>query len=257
MRLQARISVLLFTVAALALIAGTGLLSAQTPANQPPAGQSSTSDSSSNPASSPQVTPDQPSNNGRYISIDPLALVRYDNKYDVSLGMAYRHIKADRTFCRERTWAGSILRHRIGLASTGGCRPRDAITWAPAALGRSMTERQGPFVSEQVFVAGPEWLGPHNKHGAILAHVLVGGAHFNSHTFPLTAAQANFYNDQVAPAAVIGGHFDLNRSAQWVFRVTPDAVITRYGINYGTKVTQTDVNFAISVGIQYKFKKKR
>ena len=50
---------------------------------------------------------------------------------------------------------------------------------------------------------------------------------------------------------------DLNRSAHWVFRITPDAVITRYGINYGNKITQTDVNFAISVGLEYKFKKKR
>jgi hypothetical protein len=33
--------------------------------------------------------------------------------------------------------------------------------------------------------------------------------------------------------------------------------MTRYGINYGPKTTQTDVNFAISVGIEYKFKKKR
>jgi hypothetical protein len=66
-----------------------------------------------------------------------------------------------------------------------------------------------------------------------------------------------FYNDQIAPAAIIGGHFDLNRSARWVFRVTPDAVVTRYSINYGNKITQTDVNFAISVGLEYKFKKKR
>ena len=30
-------------------------------------------------------------------------------------------------------------------------------------------------------------------------------------------------------AGIIGGHFDLNRSARWVFRITPDAVMTRYG----------------------------
>jgi hypothetical protein len=50
---------------------------------------------------------------------------------------------------------------------------------------------------------------------------------------------------------------DLNRSARWVFRITPDAVLTRYGINYGTKITQNDVNFALSVGVQYKFHRKR
>jgi hypothetical protein len=34
-------------------------------------------------------------------------------------------------------------------------------------------------------------------------------------------------------------------------------VVTRYGINYGNRVTQTDVNFAISVGAEYKFQKRR
>jgi hypothetical protein len=33
--------------------------------------------------------------------------------------------------------------------------------------------------------------------------------------------------------------------------------MTRYAINYGTKYTQTDVNFAISVGVEYRFKAKR
>jgi hypothetical protein len=50
---------------------------------------------------------------------------------------------------------------------------------------------------------------------------------------------------------------DLNRSAHWVFRVTPDAVMTHYGINYYPNTKQFDVNFAISVGVEYKFKKKR
>ena len=66
-----------------------------------------------------------------------------------------------------------------------------------------------------------------------------------------------FYNNQIAPALIMGGHMDLNRSARWVFRITPDAVLTRYGINYGNKITQTDINFAISVGVEYKFSKKR
>jgi hypothetical protein len=116
---------------------------------------------------------------------------------------------------------------------------------------------KGPFVSEQIFVAGPEWLGPHNKHGALSAHAFFGGAHFDSHDFPQNPQSIGFYNNQVAPAAIIGGHMDLNRSAHWVFRITPDAVITRYSTNATPNVTQTDVNFAISVGIEYKFKKKR
>jgi hypothetical protein len=118
---------------------------------------------------------------------------------------------------------------------------------------------QGPFVAQYLFVAGPEWLGPHNKHGALIAHAMFGGAYgnFEKDLRGQSPALVGFYNNQVAPAAIIGGRMDLNRSERWVFRITPDAVITRYGINYGTKLTQTDVNFAISVGVEYRFKPKR
>jgi hypothetical protein len=117
----------------------------------------------------------------------------------------------------------------------------------------------GPFVSQYIFAAGPEWLGPHNKHGALIAHVLVGGAYgnFEQDLRGNPPSSVAFYNDQLAPGAVIGGHMDLNRSAHWVFRITPDAVVTRYSINYPPKNTQTDVNFAISLGVEYKFKTKR
>jgi hypothetical protein len=114
-------------------------------------------------------------------------------------------------------------------------------------------------VQEYFFTGGPVWLGPHNKHGAILAHVLLGGVDgmFQKDLLGQSPSVVGFYNDQLAPAAIVGGHFDLNRSARWVFRVTPDAVMTWYGTNYGNKATQWDVNFAISVGLEYKFKKKR
>ena len=201
--------------------------------------------------------------NGTYIASDPLAGVRYDNRYDVSLGRAYRHIKAgpnvlqganlggldlSASYWFSKHWAvegsGRYYLGTSGVGSVGGSNTGENLV-------------KGPFVSEQLFVAGPEWLGPHNKHGALSAHALFGGAHFDSHDFPQTPQTIGFYNNQVAPAAIIGGHMDLNRSAHWVFRITPDAVITRYCANSTTNVTQTDVNFAISVGIQYKFSKKR
>ena len=118
---------------------------------------------------------------------------------------------------------------------------------------------QGPFVSQYLFVAGPEWLGPHNKHGALIAHAMFGGAYgkFQQDLLGYPPSAFDFYNDQLAPAAIIGGHMDLNRSARWVFRITPDAVMTHYSTNYAPNVSQFDVNFAISVGVEYKFKKKR
>src|SRR6516165_9141395 len=83
MRFPVSWSVSLAAVAALVVSAGFRA-GAQAP-SQSPSGQSSSSTAVQAPAPAPAPT---------YVSIDPLANVRYDNKWDVSVGMAYRHIKA-------------------------------------------------------------------------------------------------------------------------------------------------------------------
>lgn len=117
----------------------------------------------------------------------------------------------------------------------------------------------GPFVAEYVFAGGPEWLGPHNKHIALIAHALAGGAYgnFERDLRGNPPSSVEFFNDQLSLAALIGGHIELNRSARWVLRITPDAKYTRYSINYGNKDTYPYWNFALSAGVEYKFKKKR
>jgi hypothetical protein len=204
-----------------------------------------------------QSTASPTAGNGTYISSDPLSGVRYDNRYDVSLGMAYDHMKAGANVLQGANLGGLdlsasywLFKHlavegsgRAYLGSSG------AGTTNPSAL-------HGPFVSQYLFVAGPEWLGPHNKHGAVIAHAMFGGSYFDAHLGNLPPATENFYYNQMAPAAIVGGHIDLNRSAHWVFRVTPDAVMTHYTMP-ATNVSQFDVNFAISVGAEYKFSKKR
>jgi len=205
-----------------------------------------------------QSTASPTAGNGTYIASDPLASVRYDNRYDVSLGMAYDHIKAGPNVLQGANLGGLDLSASYWFAKHWAVEGSGRYYLGSSGVGMPNTANVvGPFVSEQVFVAGPEWLGPHNKHGALIAHAMFGGAHFDSHEYPLTPQGVNFYNNQVAPAAIIGGHMDLNRSARWVFRITPDAVMTHYGTNYGSNISQYDVNFAISVGIQYKFQKRR
>ena len=206
-----------------------------------------------------QVTATPTTGNGTYIASDPLANVKYDNRFDVSLGMAYDHMKAGPTLLQGSNLGGLDLsasywfsKHWAlegtgrGYVGTSGAAPNDLNI-------------KGPFVAQYIFAAGPEWLGPHNKHGAILAHVLVGGVdgNFEQDLRGNSPSTVGFYNNQIAPAAIAGGHFDLNRSPRWVFRVTPDAVLTHYSIDYGPKTAQFDVNFAISVGVEYKFKTKR
>jgi len=217
------------------------------------------------PLAQAQSTAAPTAGNGTYIATDPLANVHYDNRFDLSLGAAYGHIHAGPVALQGANLGGLDLTasywfsKRWALEGSG----RGYLgTSGVASVGGSnagLNNVRGPFVSQYLFVAGPEWLGPHNKHGAILAHVLVGGVYgdFEKDLLGESPALFDFYNNQIAPAAIAGGHFDLNRSPRWVFRVTPDAVLTHYSINYGPKTAQYDVNFAISVGVQYKFKTKR
>jgi hypothetical protein len=226
----------------------------QAPASQPAAAQ---------PAATQPVAP-QNTNNGTYITIDPLAGVRYDNRYDVSVGLGYDHMKAGPTLLQGSNLGGLDASGSYWFAKHWGVEgsAREYVGTSGAGVNSANANGgaiEGPFVSQTFFVAGPEWLGPHNKHGALIAHLLVGGVYgdFQKDLLGNSPSVVDFYNNQVAPAAIIGGHMDLNRSAHWVFRITPDAIMTHYGINYYPNTSQFDVNFAISVGIEYKFKKKR
>src|SRR5579863_41222 len=206
-----------------------------------------------------QTTSGQTTGNGTYIVVDPLANVHYDNKWDVSLGMAYDHIKAGPTLVQGSNLGGLDLSGSYWLSRHLGVEGSGRAYLGTSGAAPNPYSIQGPFVAQYLFVAGPEWLGPHNKHGALIAHALFGGAYgnFDTDLRGQSPSVVDFYNNQLAFGAILGGHFDLNRSEHWVFRITPDAVLTRYGINYGSHVTQTDINFAISVGAEYKFKKKR
>ena len=201
--------------------------------------------------------------NGTYIASDPLANVRYDNRFDLSLGAAYGHIHAGPVALQGANLGGLDLSASYWFSKH----------WALEGSGRGYLGTsgvanvqantiKGPFVSQYLFVAGPEWLGPHNKHGDIMLHVLGGGAHFLSHDWPETPAQVGFYYNQTAPAVVFGGHIDLNRTPRWVFRITPDALYTHYSTNFAPNAftpagSFNNWNFGISVGVQYKFKTKR
>jgi hypothetical protein len=207
-----------------------------------------------------QSTAAQTAGNGTYVSTDPLANVRYDNRFDISLGAAYEHIKAGPPPLQQGANLGGgdfdasyWFSKRWALEGTG------RAYLGTSGAGVNDLSISGPFVAEYVFAGGAEWLGPHNKHAALLAHGMFGGAYgdFEKDLRGHSPSTVEFFNNQITPAAVIGGHIDLNRTPRWVFRITPDALYTRYGINYGNKANYPYWNFGISVGAEYRFKKKR
>jgi hypothetical protein len=173
--------------------------------------------------------------------------------------MEYRHIKAGPNLLQGANLGGIDLTGSYYLARRWRLEATGRGSLGTSGAAPNPYEINGPFIMDYIFAGGVDWIGPHNKHGAISAHVLGGGAWgiFEQNLRGHGPESVGFYNDQIAPAGIIGGHFDLNRSARWVFRVTPDAIMTYYGINYPPNTRQFDVNFAISVGVQYKFKKTK
>jgi hypothetical protein len=247
MRLLVRFSIVFAGLGVLALgIAPHARAQAQTQSQSP----------SSSPSAQLPSTP-------QYVVLDPLAGVRYNNRYDLYVGAGYRHLKAGPMLLQGANIGGPDIDGSYWLSKHWGAEGtfRYYLGTTGSGYGGNTQEQliKGPFIDEYFFGAGPEWLGPHNKHGDLIAHAMFGGVvgTFEHDLRGLSPSCCGFYNNQLAPMAIVGGHIDLNRSARWVFRVTPDAIITRYGIEYGKKYTQTDVNFAISVGVEYKFKKTR
>jgi len=215
------------------------------------------------PRAQAQSTAATLSTSGNYIAIDPLAKVRYDNRYDLSLGFAYGHIHAGPVAQQGANLGGLDLSASYWISKHWAAEGNGRYYLGTSGVANVYPHTiKGPFVSEQFFAVGPEWLGPHNKHGDIILHVLGGGAHFLSHDWPETPAQVGFFYNQIAPAVVFGGHIDLNRSEHWVFRMSPDALYTRYSYSGFTTVPPTanphnNWNAAFSVGVEYKFSKKR
>lgn len=290
MPLQARFSslfavILAFSVCASARLqaqdAGSQNPPAQTPGQpapspNPPAqpqnsagqsnGQSSSSQSQPTQAPTQQGADSQNSNYGVYISVDPLSNVRYDNRYDVSVGMAYDHMKAGPSLLQGANLGGLDgdasfwLTRNWGIEGSGRAYVGTSGT-APNDKNGNGGDLQGPVVKQYFFVGGVEWLGPHNKHGAMMAHAMFGGVdgNFQKDLLGVAPAYFDFYYNQIAPAAIVGGSIDLNRSQHWVFRINPDAIMTHYTFSdapiANASYSQFDVNFAISVGLDYKFTK--
>jgi hypothetical protein len=222
--------------------------------------QDSSSQSSQQQSSSAQGQETPNAQYGVYISVDPLAKVRYDNRYDLSLGMAYDHMKAGPNLLQGSNLGGLDMNGSYWLTRNWGIQASGR-----AYIGTALPQQvpyflKGAVVKQYFFVGGAEWLGPHNKHGDLIAHAMFGGVYGNFQKDLLgqpAGPTFDFYYNQIAPAGIIGGHFDLNRSEHWVFRVTPDAVMTHYTFSDEPKSSlsyaQYDVNFAISVGMEYKF----
>ncbi len=182
-----------------------------------------------------------------------LANVRYDYRWELYGGFAYSHFNAGPDLVQGSNLGG------YDIQAARFFTPR----WAIAANGRGYFGTsgaapnpygiRGPFVSEQMYLAGPEYRGPSNQHISMLFHALFGGAYGSFQSAlqdqqgnPVPPAAVGFFSNQLTFGSAIGGSIDLNRSPRLVFRISPDATLTDFGS------AGIHEQFAISVGLVYR-----
>lgn len=188
----------------------------------------------------------------------PLAGVRYDYPWEIYGGFAYSHFDAgpnvlqganlggfDARVVRELNTRWGVGANVRGYYGTSGTIPNCGSC---SGSGPNAGPIEGPFVSEHMFLGGPEYRWVRNEHVALMLHGFVGGAYGNfEHGLNGVPPQnVGFFSNQFTTAMAMGGSIDLNRSPRLVFRIAPDATLTDFGGN------GFEEQFALSVGVVYR-----
>ena len=188
----------------------------------------------------------------------PLAGVRYDYPWEIYGGFAYSHFDAgpnllqgsnlggfDARVVRELNTRWGVGANVRGYYGTSGAAPNCGSC---SGSGSNAGPIEGPFVSEHMFLGGPEYRLVRNEHAALMLHAFVGGAYgdFTRGLNGVPPQNVGFFSNQFTTAMAMGGSLDLNRSPRLVFRIAPDATLTDFGGN------GFEEQFAISVGVVYR-----
>jgi hypothetical protein len=177
----------------------------------------------------------------------------YRNKYDIYGGFASSHFNAGPALIPGANLGGFDIQGTMWLKMRLGATANVRGYYGTTGVIPNSYGIHGPFVMEHLFMAGPSIRGPKNEHAALTFHALVGGSYgvFDSAVDNgATPAQLGLFNNGVTLATALGGSLDLNRSPRWSLRISPDYLLTRFG-----GVSQNE--FAISVGVLYRFRKMR
>jgi hypothetical protein len=177
----------------------------------------------------------------------------YRNKYDTYGGFASSHFNAGPALIPGANLGGFDIQGTMWLKMRLGATANVRGYYGTTGVIPNSFGIHGPFVMEHLFMAGPSIRGPKNEHAALTFHALVGGSYgvFDSAVDNgATPQQLGLFSNGVTLATAVGGSLDLNRSPRWSLRISPDYLLTRFG-----GVSQNE--FAISVGVLYRFRKMR
>jgi hypothetical protein len=177
--------------------------------------------------------------------------VKYDYKWEIYGGFAYSHFNAGPNLLQGANLGGFDVQAARFLnqrwAAVGNVRGY----YGTSGVVPNPYNIKGPFVSEHMFLAGPEFRALSNEHASMTLHALVGGAYgdFQRDIGSVPPGALGLFSNQFAFGSAFGGSIDLNRSPRLAFRISSDATFTDFG-SAGLKD-----QFALSVGLVYRLDK--
>ncbi len=195
-----------------------------------------------------QTIPEAPS-----LQNESLKPLDYRNKYDIYGGFASSHFNAGPALIPGANLGGFDVQGTMWLSMRLGVTANVRGYYGTTGVVPNAYGIHGPFIMEHLFMGGPSIRGPKNEHAALTFHALAGGSYgiFDSAIDQgLTGPNLGLFSNGVTLATALGGSLDLNRSPRYSLRISPDYLLTRFG-----GVSQNE--FAISVGVLYRFSKMR
>jgi hypothetical protein len=177
----------------------------------------------------------------------------YRNKYDIYGGFASSHFNSGPFLVAGANLGGFDVQGTMWLKMRLGVTANVRGYYGTQGVLPNPYNIHGPFVYEHQALFGPSFRGPKNEHAALTFHGLVGGAYgvFNSAVNQgLSGPDLGLFSNGLVLAMAAGGSLDLNRSAKFSLRISPDYLVTRFG-------DKSQNEFAISVGILYRLSKMR
>jgi hypothetical protein len=187
---------------------------------------------------------------------DALAGVHYDYRWELYGGFAYSHFNAGAQLIQGSNLGGFDIQGARWFAPRWGVAANVRGYYGTSGVQPNPYGIKGPFVSENMILAGPEYRGPSNQHVSMTLHALFGTAHggFDSalqdqNGNPVPPSALGLFNNQWTFGSAIGGSIDLNRSPRLAFRISPDATLTNFGS------AGIHEQFALSVGLIYRLGK--
>lgn len=194
---------------------------------------------------------------------DPLAGIKYDNRYDLYVGVGYARLIPGETLSTGASLGGLDVQgsrwftSRLGAVANIRGYYGDSASTIPGTYNGRINLGKGVPIMEHLVTVGPEYMLARNKHAALILHGTAGFANglFDMGTNHVPTGALGLFKDGTVFAGTAGVTIDLNRSPRWVFRISQDMLVTHYQQNGFQADFQK--NYAISVGLVYRFKKTR